>query len=80
MNDLTVSVNHVETQAIKCILNPKWENMPKSCYLFPDPKNGETHLDASHMKIRARALCRATLPDVQLVRHSYATLGTYILK
>ena len=75
VNDSTVSVNRVETLAIKTILNTKWKNMPISPYLLPDPANEKTHLDATQMKTRARALCGALLPPVRLVRHSYATLG-----
>ena len=51
--------------------------MVKSNLLFPDVLNDhEMYFRITAAKKTARALSGAKLPDVRLLRHSYATAGT----
>jgi hypothetical protein len=69
-------VNQLETLAMKKLINTKYEGLINGNYLFPDPNEPHTYIRITPAKKIARCLSGAKLPDVRLVRHTYATAGT----
>ena len=61
---------------MKKLINTKYEGLINANYLFPNPKEPITYMRITAAQRTTRALSGAKLPDVQLIRHTYATAGT----